>query len=288
MSKASRRRRFAVPLALLVLATALHAHDFWVEPSSFRPAVGERVSFDLLVGQKLSGESVARDSGKIAHFFVRGPDGKDEDVLGIDGRSPAGQWRVRAGGFHVLGYRTTPTPIELEALKFEVYLREEGLQPVIDARKARGETGAPGREIYSRSAKALLYCGPAEKDGAPKDATAAKGFDTVIGLRLEIVPEVDPYRLAVGGELPLRVVFDGKPLAGALVGLAAQGAPGEERRVRTDADGRVRFKVAHGGVHLARVCWMVPAPKESGADWESTWGSLTFEIPTAKPAAPSK
>jgi hypothetical protein len=24
---------------------------------------------------------------------------------------------------------------------------------------------------------------------------------------------------------------------------------------------------------------MVPAPKETGADWESLWASLTFEIP---------
>jgi hypothetical protein len=58
--------------------------------------------------------------------------------------------------------------------------------------------------------------------------------------------------------------------------------------VRTDADGRVRFKIGDEGMHLARVCWMVPAAKDSGADWESTWGSLTFEIPAPKPGPTPK
>jgi len=33
------------------------------------------------------------------------------------------------------------------------------------------------------------------------------------------------------------------------------------------------------GVWLVKVVHMVPAPKDTGADWESLWASLTFEIP---------
>jgi hypothetical protein len=44
-------------------------------------------------------------------------------------------------------------------------------------------------------------------------------------------------------------------------------------------DGRARFALGAKGVWLVRVVHMVPAPRDSGADWESLWGSLVFERP---------
>lgn len=274
----------AAAAALAASATALFAHDFWIEASKYRPALHDRVAFDLKVGQRFSGESVARNAQKIVRFVVRGPDGKDMDVLGIDGKSPAGYLRPEALGLYVAGYRSNTTPIELEAAKFEAYLAEEGLQPVIDARKASGDSDKKGREIYSRSVKSLVLCGDIPKD----PAAAPKGFDARLGLRLELVPEVDPCLLKIGDALPVHLFFDDKPLPGALVGFTAKSAVDEDVRVRTDAEGRASFKVAHTGEHLVRVVWMVKAPADSGADWESTWASLTFEIPAASPPAPAK
>jgi len=39
-------------------------------------------------------------------------------------------------------------------------------------------------------------------------------FFRVIGHRLKIVPQADPFSLKAGEKLPVLVLFDGKPLAG--------------------------------------------------------------------------
>ena len=86
--------------------------------------------------------------------------------------------------------------------------------------------------------------------------------------------------LAAGGPFALRLLYRGKPLAGALV--KAFPKDGNERRLsaRTDAQGRVRFVLPEGGIWLISVVHMIDAPAASGARWESLWSSLTFEVPT--------
>ena len=42
---------------------------------------------------------------------------------------------------------------------------------------------------------------------------------------------------------------------------------------------RVSFAFAKPGAWLVKSVHMVPAPAKSGADWESLWASLTFELP---------
>ena len=55
--------------------------------------------------------------------------------------------------------------------------------------------------------------------------------------------------------------------------------PDKHLSVRTDKAGRVSFTLPRGGVWLVKAAHMVPAPAESGADWESLWASLTLETP---------
>lgn len=271
-------------IALAALCPCAVAHDFWIEASSYRPAKNDLVTLDLKVGEHFAGESVARNPERIVRFVALAADGKDETILGVDGRAPAGMWRPKGDGLFVVGYRSNSTRIELEAAKFEAYLAAEGLDPVLAARKASNSGAKPGLELYSRSVKTLVCVGETPKLGA----STLTGFDQEIGLRLEIIPEKNPYALKIGDELPLRVEFDDKPLAQALVGFMSHTTPKGEVRLRTDAEGRVKFKIAEDGLALARVCWMVAAPKDSGADWESTWASLTFEIPRAPAPLPAK
>ena len=267
-------------LAVLSLTAALaSAHDFWMEPSNYRPKKGERVSLDLKVGEHFAGESVERNDLRIVSFVARGPDGRDADVIGVDGRAPAGLWSARADGLQQIAYRSRTTALELEAAKFEAYLTAEGLEHVIAARKTRGESAKKGIEIYSRSVKTMVLAGGATPE-------SSKGFDARMGLTLEIVPEVNPYALKVGDELPVHVWFQDKPLARALVGCTALADTQDDVRLRTDENGRVVFRVAHPGPTLLRVCWMTEAPKDSQADWESTWSSLTFAVPVESTPKP--
>lgn len=266
--------------ALLLVAATASAHDFWIEPSNHRPVVGEKIDVDLRVGEHGVGEPVARNPARIARFAVFDALGAETAVLGVDNRAPAGAWRAKDAGLFVLGYESRPTAIELEAAKFESYLAEEGLEHVSALRRGRGESLKPGREIYSRSVKSLVLV----SDPASQTPPSTAGFDRRAGLPLEIVLEICPLAAKTGDELKLRVWFRGEPLAGALVGYLPRATTATEVRTRTDKDGRVAFKIGAEGAQLVRVCWMVPAPKDSGADWESTWSSLTFDVRT--PAAP--
>lgn len=100
-----------------------------------------------------------------------------------------------------------------------------------------------------------------------------------VGLTLELVPEVDPTHLPAGRELPVRLLYEGKPLAGALVVAMSREAPAVKLRARTDRHGRVSLALPRRGVWLVKAVHMVPAPRGVPADWESLWASLTFEIP---------
>ncbi len=257
-------------LALLgfFAAAPLLAHDFWIEPTSFRPEVGSVVGLALRVGERFLGDPVPRQTEKIEKFVVASRAG-EKPVEGVPGRDPAGVARISEPGWLVAGYRSRPSPIELPAEKFEQYLKEEGLERVGAMRAAQGGSSKPGKEIYSRSAKSLLDAG----------GFGATGYDRVLGFRLELVPEKSPKEVSAGGAMPFRLVFERKPLEGALVVAMNRDEPEKRLSARTDAAGRVTFDLPRAGVWLVKSVHMVPAPPKSGADWESLWASLTFEVP---------
>lgn len=272
------RTRPLVTAALVAaLAAPLAAHDFWIEPSTYTPAVGEPVRIQLRVGEHFAGEPVARNNARLERFVLVGPSG-EQPVAGRQGMHPAGLVRIEAPGIWYVAYRSTPSAVELEAGAFERYLREEGLERIIDERAARNESAKPGRERFSRSVKALVRAG-----NGP-----AEGYDRPVGLTLEFVPGADPAA-APDGQLPLRLLHDGEPLEGALVvayrktrhaGADVEGRP--MLKARTNGSGEVMLPLSPG-IWLVKAVHMEKAQPGSNADWESTWTALTFEVP-----APSK
>ncbi len=263
-----RRLGLAVALALLA-APALRAHDFWIEPSAFRPAIAQRLAVRLRVGQEFKGDPVPRDLNLLKRFVLVGPGG-ETPVPGVPNTEPAGFVSIPAPGLYTIVYASSPEPVQLDAKKFNDYLSQEGLESIRELRAQAGQSDAPDREIFSRCAKALVAAG---------GGGAAAGWNRALGLRLELVPEANPYTLAVGGVLPARLLYEGKPLAGALVTAFTKDHPEQKVAVRSDARGRVALKLDRPGVWLVKAVHMIPAPKESGADWESFWASVTFEMP---------
>jgi uncharacterized GH25 family protein len=257
--------------AVCLLAAAALAHDFWIEPAKHRVAKGDAVALPLRVGDDYPGEPVPRDDLRIERFAVIGPDGETA-VKGEDRKDPAGSFTPAKDGIYAVVYRSKRRSIELAAAKFEAYLREEGLEHIAKIREERKETGKPGREVYSRCAKALIRAG---------DAT--EGFDRVAGLRCEIVPETNPFAAAFGDALTFRVVFDGKPLEGGLVVARSDADPKHTVSARTDPAGHVKLRFDRAGAWMVKCTHMVAAPAETGMDWESLWASLTFDV--VKPAA---
>ncbi len=266
-SRAAARRRVPVLLLLpwAVVAHRLAAHDFWIEPAAFRVEPGAHVALRLKVGERLAGEPVARRPERIVRFVAVSPSGERE-VAGVTGADPAGVFVAEESGLHVIGYQSNPARLELEAARFERYQGEEGLERIVALRAERGEGGQPGRELYSRCAKSLVAVG---------DGSAGR-TDAAIGCPVELVAETNPYALAAGGELSVRLLLRGEPLAGALVVALPAADPGLAQAARSGADGRVRFLLPLGGLWLVKAVHMERAPTGLGADWESWWASLTF------------
>lgn len=275
------RRRFrvtaAAAAAAAMLAVPAAAHDFWLQPSSFTPPPDSVVRLELRVGDDFPGEPLPRNAANIDSFFVHGPDGR-HPVPGQNGMSPAGILRVTAPSTYLVGYRSRQVPVTLKAPAFEQYLKEEGLERISERRAQHNQSIAPGNERFSRSVKTLLAVG----------GGAASGHDTVLGLTLELVPDTHPSALPADGRMAFRLLYEGRPLEGALVVAIPQSGPGAARaarpQARTPQDGRVTLPLAPGAWTIKAV-HMVPAAEGSGADWESIWTSLTFHAGTA--AAPT-
>lgn len=261
---------------LVVAATALSplpifAHDMWIEPTTFSPVQGEIVGVRLRIGVDLHGDPLPRDPALVNQFVVEDGSGP-KPVYGRDGGDPAGLLRIVKPGLLVIGYRSNPSTVEMAAGKFNDYLKEEGLDSILAMRARRGETDTGARDRYSRCAKSLVFSGP---------PSAAQG-DRLLGFPLELLAERNPYAVAAGEELPFRLVYENRPLEGALVVAINRLDPSEKLSARTDVNGRVRLPLRRGGMWLVKAVHMVPAPVGANAAWDSYWASLTFEIQTVK------
>ena len=260
--------------ALIVLSSApLFAHDMWIVPTTFSPEPGEIVAVRLRVGQDLLGDPLPRNAALINQFIVEDAAGR-KPVIGRDGADPAGVLRVTMPGLLVIGYLSNPSPIVLPAEKFNQYLADEGLDGVAKLRARRQQTNSDAREIFSRCAKSLVLSGsPIEGQG-----------DRRLGFTLELVAERNPYAIRAGQDLPVRLTYENRPLAGALVIAVNRLNLPEKLAARTNDDGRVRFRLRPGGMWLIKAVHMVAAPAGSNAQWASYWASLTFELGTPNAA----
>ena len=264
--------------ALLGLASAAQAHEFWMMPERFSPPVRGEVEMALRVGENFVGDPVGfgrpmaeslrwfRQAGMVA-LTPQLPDHLEQDSVALAFDRPGAQLIV---------LDTRPFTITLPPDTFNAYLREEGLEHVMAQRKAAGQDGQPGRERYRRHVKTLLSV------GGQSDAS----YGVRAGQTLEILPLADPQRLRPGDALKLQVLFNGQPLQGALVKVWNQrGAQLSVLRTRTDAAGLSTTTLPWAGVWMASVVHMVTATDTQDFDWDSHWGNLTFEMPPSGRAA---
>lgn len=248
---------------LLAAMGVAWGHDMWIEPTAFRPETGQIVGLKLRVGQELLGDAIPRSAQLIREFVAATAAGR-QAVIGREGSDPAGFVRVAAPGLTVVGYNSKASMAELGADKFNAYLREEGLDGILAERAKRKMTGAQARELFSRCAKTLLATGAVQGSG-----------DVALGFPLELVAERNPYVGLDSEAVPLRLTYEGKALAGALVVAINKLRPAEKVSARTDAGGRVRLRLGGDGMWMVKAVHMVPVAGPE-ADWASYWASLTF------------
>ena len=258
--------RLAALFYFVFFLRVIQAHDFWIEPESFRPATGQKVPVHLYVGMDFKGDSAPFIPERFERYIFVGPEG-EKPVPGVVGDDPAGVITPTTPGLYIIGLHTKPAEVTFDtAEEFEKYLIKEGLERNLALHNQRKKLFKTVHETYFRCAKSLLVTGkPGENVG-----------DKVLGFPLELVAETNPYR---SQRLRLRLLYQGNPLEGALLIAFNKAEPLTKLRARTDKAGRVEFDLPQRGIWLVTSVHMIPAPLLSGFDWKSLWASLTFERP---------
>ncbi len=262
-------------LALALPAAPASAHDYWLQAHPFVMPKPDRVLIAVLVGHGTARDRWGVDASHVVKFHTIGPDG-DVDrrsnlalgSVGYDAILP-----LTRPGAYVLAMETTLTASQLPFLRFNDYINYEGDTPVIEQRKRLGQEQADGREIYSRRAKTIIQVGPV-------DAASIKRVTRPLGMTLEIVPEKHPQALGPDRNLPLRILYNGHPLAGALVKLTNLDADAEPvAKLRTDSSGQVTMHVPKPGKWQLNVIWSALLHNDPRADFGTTFASLAFALP---------
>lgn len=265
-------------LAALLIGSQARAHEFWFMPVAPVPKAGGAAELSLHVGEFFEGVLVgfsAPQTASLKHVSAAGT----RDLLALVPAQPAANVSVplTTPGTHLMAFDSQPSQIELQAGQFNAYLHDEGLDFIKAQRAAAGTADKPGRERYRRNVKTLVGVGSASGRAAP---AADSVFSTRVGQRLELIPLNDPLRLAAGGALGMELLFEGKPLEGALI-KAWHRRGGQTLIIRaiTSKQGKVSFDLPYAGAWMVSAVHMVPATGVKDIDWDSLWANISFAVP---------
>jgi len=266
------KRLGATGLVMLCAVGIVLAHDMFIKLDTYFLQPNTAVQVPLLNGTfALSENSITSDRVLDVSLVAAG----HRQKVGMDHWIAEGDTtfiaiRTGAPGTYVVGASTKHRDFGLAAADFNGYLEHDGIPDVLEARRRDGELDVDVWERYGKHVKAVLQVGDQRSDG----------WDVVLGYPAEIVPLANPYDAAVGDELAVRCLVDGKPVVHQLVIVGGQhGADAlPETSLRTDANGEIRFTVESAGRWYVKFINMVPLADNADIDYESKWATLTFEI----------
>lgn len=261
-------KRAITSLALIALAIALQSHEFWLEPKKFRYEVGEVMNVDFRVGENFQGElwdMKRHRAEKMTLHNVLGPVDLTKIVKATKGNNLS--YKFTRAGTHLVAMQSNAAFIKLAGADFDAYLKEDGIEGILAARAAANPNDTV-REFYTRYAKLLVQVGPTTDNTYMKKA----------GLDHEIVPLLNPYVLKIGDYMKCQVLLNGQLRKHALVKVwSSYNNTTFLQNIYTENDGTITFPIGTPGKWMVSSVTMAPSTK-AGADYESKWASLVFEI----------
>lgn len=260
--------------------SSIKAHEMWIEPVNYSLKIGEKVLANEMVGQNFKGNKYAYlDSSYEKLEMTQG--NNTQTVKSRLGDLPAVQQESSEEGLYIITAETTTSELSYKKFeKFEKFIQSEGLNWVFKEHKNRDLPQQDFKEVYRRSAKALLKVGDGE------------GKDKAHGLPLEWVVLTNPYTSE--GDIVAELLWQGVPAVNMHVNVFNKNRNLNKNKnkvsesevikttLRTDENGRIEIPRANGGSFLINSVKMIQPDiklaKETGAVWESIWGSLTYEL----------
>lgn len=254
-------------LIFFFLITHCFAHEFWLNPEKFYYEKGSIATIALQVGEDFEGSPW---KGSITRLSLFSPF-QGETIIRpeLDTLKRSLKVLFEGEGTNILVLQNKPSKIELDAEKFNAYLKEDGLEEILEFRKKNGLENTAGREIYERCAKLLLKVGKLQD----------KNFSRNTNLPLEIIPLNNPYSGKIGKKQKIyfSVKFQGKPAANLSIKFWQKvGTELIKKEAKTSASGEVSFEFLHQGKVMISCVKMIPHDNSAEADWHSYWASLVF------------
>lgn len=243
------------------------AHEFWVQPNEFWLMPRTELSLTLQVGDSQLRQQSPIPPQRITRFEAIGPTGDSVDMR-------SGAARLDKPGAYLVALETdTAAHSRQSAARFNEYLEAQGLTPALQYRMRTHQMHVDGFERYSRTAKSIVLVGRHSRQ-------AQRHVTEPLGLKLEIVPQVSPYAEPQPTRLPVRILYDGRPLVGALVKLMnLEQDLAAANESLTDDGGMASFSMPTRGSWLVSVVWTRRLADAADADYETTFASLTFGFP---------
>lgn len=261
-----RRNTLALAVAGCAVAATATAHDFWLVPDVFNvPPSGEIV----IKGQTSSAfpttlSAVTPD--RITDARVIGASDEERiTALSTHDNSLVLKHRPKTPGQKVVAVAVGWRHVKETAESFRKYLVGEGAEDALARYDRSGQL--PKSDIvrrYAKYGKTVVEVGE-----------GPRAFERAAGHPLEFMPMADP---AAAGELQMRLMFQGKPLAGARVhaGVAARGGkPVKDLTLTTSSNG-VLSVPAGAGLWNVRTIHVVPAPSGADAQWDVHWATFVY------------
>lgn len=230
------QRPIATSLAVLLLITSpVAAHTGYLKPNLFNTPQRDHVTVEASFGEEMFVPDVVM---KADDYHVVTPSGarvtlpaitylRDLALFEVD-LPEAGTYRISTG--------------VREGAKRKMALVNGKWEPV------RERDGAPAGARVAE-AQSITRSDVYVSKGPASDKALAPA-----GSGLEIVPLSHPNRLDAGGTLPVRLLLDGRPVAGVVISLHGPDLPDEENAkavtVTTDKDGKASIALTKVGAFL--------------------------------------
>ncbi len=260
-------------LCALLVASGGETHDYWLSPDQGILAVGDRLSIQLLVGDRLESEVERPLQKEITTRYEWVSDNGTIDLLEAlpDSAQPVFNQVIQTEGTSLVLMDRDYYLIESTYERFRSFLAHEEQETI--GEKVKDIPGEQAlRRRYARNLKSLVCVGA----GGGADL-----HDRTVGQKLEIILLQNPCDLGDDAELGIRVLFDGEPLEEALVRafVGRDEALVAEMSERSDAAGLVHFRLGHEGLWVIRVSQVMESVDPETADWDTHYATFSFIHP---------
>ena len=172
-------KKLVIPILIVLAIALISAREFWLQPLKFVYKSGEKFAMNFKAGENFMGEPWDLQKNQIESLVLQHTSSSSSVLDSIkEDRNNNLILTLKEEGSYLLAMQTKNALNEWEAEKFNSFLKENGLDEILDRRTKTNTLASPAKEYYSGYTKLLLQVG--EK----KDDTHKK----VNGFPVEILP----------------------------------------------------------------------------------------------------